>query len=160
MKIAFTLNGTAREMEVDGTERVLDLIRDDMGLTGTREGCGSGECGACTILVDGESRLACLMKAAQLEGRSVVTIEGLRDDARFTPLLVAFAASEPVQRGYCTPGMVLAAADLLTRNSDPTEEEVLTALSGNLCRCTGYRSIAAAVLEGARRMREVSSCRS
>lgn len=160
MKIAFTLNGTAREMEVDGTERVLDLIRDEMGLTGAREGCGSGECGACTILVDGESRLACLMKAAQLDGCRVVTIEGLREDRHFAPLLEAFAASEAVQCGYCTPGMVLAAADLLTRNPDPSEEQVLRALSGNICRCTGYRSIAAAVLEGARRMREVRPCRS
>ncbi len=160
MKIVFTLNGTARKMEVGGTERVLDLIRDDMGLTGVREGCGSGECGACTILVDGESRLACLMKAAQLDGREVVTIEGLREDPRYTPLLEAFASSEAVQCGYCTPGMVMAAADLLTRNPDPSEEDVLTALSGNICRCTGYRSIAAAVLEGARRMREVAPCRS
>jgi aerobic-type carbon monoxide dehydrogenase small subunit (CoxS/CutS family) len=160
MKIVFTLNGTVREIEAEGTERVLDLIREDMGLTGAREGCGSGECGACTVLVDGQSRLACLMKAVQLEGRSVVTIEGLREDSRFTPLLEAFASSEAVQCGYCTPGMVLAAVDLLNRDPDPSEEEVLTALSGNICRCPGYRSIAAAVLEGARRMRETAPCRS
>lgn len=158
MKIRFSLNGKGREMEVAGTERVLDLIRDEMGLPGTREGCGSGECGACTILVDGESRLACLMKAAQLDGRDVVTIEGLRDDSRFAPLLEAFAASEAVQCGYCTPGMILAAADLISRNPDPTEDDVILAISGNICRCSGYRSIVAAVLDGARRMKEAARC--
>lgn len=158
MKIGFCLNGKACEMELSGTERVLDLIRGDMGLSTVREGCGSGECGACTILVDGESRLACLMKAAQLDGCDVVTIEGLRQDSRFAPLLEAFAGSEAVQCGYCTPGMVLAAADLINRNPDPTEDDVMEAMSGNICRCTGYRSIVAAVLDGARRMREVSPC--
>lgn len=158
MKISFSLNGKLREMDVEGTERVLDLIREEIGLSGAREGCGSGECGACTILVDGESRLACLMKAAQLDGRSVVTIEGLRDDSRFAPLLESFAASEAVQCGYCTPGMVLAAADLINRNPAPSEDDVKVAISGNICRCTGYRSIVAAVLDGARRMREEAAC--
>lgn len=153
MKIRFTLNGCERDMEVSGTERVLDLIRNEIGITGAREGCGSGECGACTILVNGESRLACLMKSAQLHEKEVVTIEGIKDDPRYAPLLEAFAGSEAVQCGYCTPGMILASVDLLTRNPDPSEDQVMEGLSGNICRCTGYRSIVEAVLEGARRMR-------
>ncbi|WP_274372917.1 aminotransferase class I/II-fold pyridoxal phosphate-dependent enzyme [Aminithiophilus ramosus] len=122
-------------------------------------GCdGYGGCGGCTILVDGESRLACLMKTAQIEGRHLVTIEGIEKDGRFAPLLEAFASSGAVQCGYCTPAMVLAAVDLLRRNGDPDEEQVLEALSGNLCRCTGYRSIARAVVAGAKKMREAGTC--
>lgn len=160
MKITFTLNGRREERELAGTERVVDLLRHDLGLASVREGCGSGSCGACTILVNGESRLACLMKTAQIDGTEIVTIEGIRDEARYGPLLEAFAASGAVQCGYCTPAMVLAAVDLLNRDDDPDEAQVLEALSGNLCRCTGYRTIAEAVLDGARAMREARSCRS
>lgn len=159
MRIAFVLNGQKREMDLTGEERLVDVLRHDLGLAGIREGCdGYGGCGGCTILVDGESRLACLMKTAQIEGRHLVTIEGIEKDGRFAPLLEAFASSGAVQCGYCTPAMVLAAVDLLRRNGDPDEEQVLEALSGNLCRCTGYRSIAQAVVAGAKKMREAGTC--
>ena len=153
--VSFVLNGDKKEMELSGDERVLDLLRNDMGFTGCREGCGSGECGACTILVDGVSRLGCLMKSAQLEGCNVVTIEGIRDDQRYRPLFDAFASSGAVQCGYCTPGMILASVALLLENPDPSEEEIRRGLSGNICRCTGYSSIVSAVMEGAIEMRKV-----
>ena len=128
--------------------RVIDILREDLNLTGTKEGCSGGECGACTILVDGESRLSCLMLAAQLEGRSVTTIEGIASEDRLHPLQEAFVEHGAVQCGFCIPGMVLSAVDLLQRNPNPTRMEIRQGLSGNLCRCTGYQKIVDAV-EGA-----------
>jgi carbon-monoxide dehydrogenase small subunit len=151
IKISFALNGKPRQLETEADRRVLDLLREDLGLTGAKEACGSGECGACTILVDGESRLACLMLAAQLEGRSVTTIEGLGSEAGPHPLQQAFVAQGAVQCGYCTPGMILASVDLLARNPHPSRQEIREGLSGNLCRCTGYQKIVDAVEAASRK---------
>ena len=154
MLIRFTLNGKETQVDCASDRRVVDILREDFGLTGTKEGCGSGECGACTILVDDENRLSCLMLAAQLEGRTITTIEGLAGESRPHPIQEAFAKNGAVQCGYCTPGMVLAASALLRRNPDPTREQIREALSGNLCRCTGYQKIVDAVESAARVMNQ------
>jgi xanthine dehydrogenase small subunit len=145
MKIEFELNRKNICLEVPGDRRAVDLFREDLGLTGTKEGCGTGECGACTILVDGRSQLSCLMLAAQLQGRRVVTIEGLGQEGTLHPVQASFAAKGAVQCGFCTPGMVLATVDLLERRPHPDRREVLEAISGNLCRCTGYKKIVEAI---------------
>ena len=152
MLIRFTLNGKKTQVDCASDRRVVDILREDFGLTGTKEGCGSGECGACTILVDDKNRLSCLMLAAQLEGKTITTIEGLPGESRPHPIQEAFAKHGAVQCGYCTPGMVLAASALLRRNPDPTREQIREALSGNLCRCTGYQKIVDAVESAARVM--------
>jgi aerobic-type carbon monoxide dehydrogenase small subunit (CoxS/CutS family) len=146
MKISFTLNGRANIIEADPGRRVIDLLREDLGLTGTKEACGTGECGACTILVDGESRLSCLMLAPQLEGRAITTIEGAAPDGRTaSDVQEAFVSHGAVQCGFCTPGMVLAVYDLLKRDRAPGRARIREAISGNLCRCTGYGKIVDAV---------------
>ncbi len=147
MKIAFTLNGQETVVEVPGHRRVLDLLRDDLHLTGTKEGCGEGECGACTILLDDRPVNACLLLACQIDGRALVTIEGLSDpqSGRLDPVQQAFLDAGAVQCGFCIPGMVMAAKGLLHENPRPTREEIRTALAGNLCRCTGYSKIIDAV---------------
>lgn len=152
--LSFTLNGRPVRVETSPGRRALDLLRDDLGLTAAKEGCGSGECGACAVLVDGEARLSCLMLAAQLQGREVVTAEGLGSLEQPHPLQAAFAANGAVQCGYCTPGMTVAASELLARNPSPEQGEVREALSGNLCRCTGYVKIVDAVMDAARKLRE------
>ena len=149
MIVEFCLNGKPVSMETAPDRRVVDLLREELGLTGTKECCGSGECGACTILVDGESRLSCLMLAAQLTGRSVTTIEGVADEEGMDIVQRAFVEQGAVQCGFCTPGMILATLDLLRRIPDPTREEVRRELSGNLCRCTGYQKIVDAVMVAA-----------
>ncbi len=154
MILDFTLNGQAMRVETPPDRRVVDLLREDLGLTGVKEGCGAGECGACTILVDGESRLSCLMLAAQLQGRRVTTIEGLSADGRLHPVQEAFIEHGAVQCGFCTPGMVLSAVHLLERHPHPTRREIREGLSGNLCRCTGYVKIVDAVEAAARTMAE------
>ena len=150
MKVNFTLNGKSMSVETAPDRRVVDLLREDLGLSGTKECCGSGECGACTILVNGESRLSCLMLAAQLEGRTLLTIEGLAANGELHVVQQAFVDHGAVQCGFCTPGMVLATLDLLRRIPEPTREEVRRELSGNLCRCTGYQKIVDAVMASAR----------
>ncbi|MEW6264635.1 MAG: (2Fe-2S)-binding protein [Thermodesulfobacteriota bacterium] len=145
MRLSFILNRNEVTLETVPDRRVIDLLREDLGLTGTKEGCGSGECGACTILVDGESRLACLMLAAQIEGREITTIEGLASEGGLHPLQKAFIEYGAVQCGYCSPGMILAAADLLKRVANPDRLEIRAGLAGNLCRCTGYQKIVDAV---------------
>ena len=150
MKITFSLNGRWLEVETPPDRRVVDLLREDLGLGGTTECCGSGECGACTILVDGESRLSCLMLAAQLAGRVILTIEGVATNGEFHVVQQAFVEHGAVQCGFCTPGMILATLDLLRRIPDPTREDVRRELSGNLCRCTGYQKIVDAVMAAAR----------
>ena len=150
MKVNFTLNGKSMSVETAPDRRVVDLLREDLGLSGTKECCGSGECGACTILVNGESRLSCLMLAAQLEGRTLLTIEGLAANGELHVVQQAFVDHGAVQCGFCTPGMVLATLDLLRRIPEPTREEVRRELSGNLCRCTGYQKIVDAVMAAAR----------
>jgi aerobic carbon-monoxide dehydrogenase small subunit len=155
MKIEFVLNGSALAVECPPDRRVIDLLREDLGLTGSKEACGAGECGACTILVEGQARLSCLMLAAQLEGREVVTIEGLAGaEGAAHPLQESFAQAGAVQCGYCTPGMVLSANALLESRPEPTRQEIREGLSGNLCRCTGYQKIVDAVDLAARGRRE------
>jgi xanthine dehydrogenase small subunit len=150
MNIRFTINGREATVEALPDRRVVDLLREDLDLTGTKEGCGSGECGACTILIDGEPRLSCLMLAAQLEGRAVTTIEGLANGDGLHPVQDAFVRCGAVQCGFCSPGMVLAAAALLTQMPDPTRDQIREGLAGNLCRCTGYQKIVDAVETAAR----------
>jgi carbon-monoxide dehydrogenase small subunit len=151
--VRFKLNG--REIEIDARpdRRVVDLLREDLGLTGSKEGCGAGECGACSILVDGVSKLSCLMLAAQLEGRTITTVEGLSAGEELHPIQQAFVNRGAVQCGFCSPGMVIAAMDLLQRNPNPERGEIRRALSGNLCRCTGYQKIVDAVEAAAGEMR-------
>jgi len=142
-----------KEVDAPADRRVVDILREDFLLTGTKESCGTGDCGACTILVDGETRLSCLMLAAQLQDRDIITIEGLSQDGSLHSVQSAFVEHGAVQCGFCSPGMILASIDLLDRNPDPTREEIRDALAGNLCRCTGYQKIvdsveiAAAVIE-------------
>ena len=150
MTLNFILNGKPIRLETAPDRRVVDLLREELGLGGTKECCGSGECGACTVLIDGESRLSCLMLAAQLEGRTLLTIEGLAANGELHVVQQAFVDHGGVQCGFCTPGMILATLDLLRRIPDPTREEVRRELSGNLCRCTGYQKIVDAVMAAAR----------
>jgi carbon-monoxide dehydrogenase small subunit len=129
--------------------RLLDLLRDELGLTGTKEGCGEGECGACSVILNGRVVNSCLVPAAQVQGAEVVTVEGLAQDGAPSPLQTAFLNHNAAQCGFCTPGMLVASADLLQRNPAPRDGEVRTALAGNLCRCTGYVKIVDAVREAA-----------
>jgi carbon-monoxide dehydrogenase small subunit len=154
MKIRFALNGREVSIETDAETRLLDILREDLHLTGTKEGCGEGECGACTVLLDGLPVNSCLIPAPQVEGCDVLTIEGLAEGNHLHPLQAAFVEHGAVQCGFCTPGFVLSTYALLRSNSSPTDEEILTALEGNLCRCTGYGKIVAAVRSAAERMRE------
>ena len=148
-EIAFELNGQPTRLATSPTRRVIDLLREDLKLTGSKEGCGTGECGACSIQVDGELRLACLMVAGQLAGRRLTTIEGLGESPLGDRVQQAFTEAGAVQCGYCTPGMEVAAVDLLARQPHPSRDEVRSALSGNLCRCTGYVKIVDAVCQAA-----------
>ncbi len=141
MHLEFTLNGSKISLETAPDRRVVDVLREELGLTGTKEGCGAGECGACTILVDGVNRLSCLMLAVQLAGREITTIEGLSRDGRLHPLQESFIRHGAVQCGFCTPGMILGAAAFLQDHPNPSRDEIQAGISGNLCRCTGYQKI-------------------
>ncbi len=145
VKLDITVNGVKHSLKIDPNLRLLDLLRDELALTGTKEGCGIGECGACTVLLDGRAVNACLILAAQCAGREVCTIEDFSDGDRLHPLQQSFLDHGAVQCGFCTPGMILSAAALLRENPDPTEREIRVAISGNLCRCTGYTQIVEAV---------------
>ena len=149
-EIAFTLNGVKRVLTVPATMSTLEMLRERLGLTGTKYGCGEGECGACTILVDGSTLNACLMFAVDCDGRELMTVEGVAASDAGARLREAFVASGAVQCGFCTPGLVVAAASLLEHTPDPSEDEIREALSGNLCRCTGYQKVIDAVQEAAR----------
>lgn len=151
-RIEFILNGRPAILEADPLRRLLDVFREDLGLTGPKEGCGEGECGACAVLVDGRLINSCLTAVGAIEGHEITTIEGFRETERFAVLSRAFAGAGAVQCGYCTPGMLMAAEALLRRNPNPTEAEIRTAVSGNLCRCTGYNMIVAAIQAAAREM--------
>ncbi len=148
--IRLAVNGTVREAEADVRTSLLHFLRDHLHLTGTKESCAEGECGACTVRLDGRLVNSCLVFAVEADGRSVTTIEGLNPEGRFHPLVEALAAAGGVQCGFCIPGMVMAAAALLEQVPNPTREEVRAGLSGNLCRCTGYQKIVDAVLAVAR----------
>jgi carbon-monoxide dehydrogenase small subunit len=151
--VRITINGQLREVAVAPNRTLLDLLREDLDLTGTKHGCGEGDCGACTVLLDGAPVNACLILAAEAEGREVTTIEGLAGGSLLHPVQQAFVDAGAVQCGYCTPGMVLVAAALVARNPSPTESDVRHALSGNFCRCTGYQKIVEAVLAASARVR-------
>lgn len=158
MKLSFELNGEAISLDdVPGEESLLELLRDRLGLLGTKEGCGVGECGACSVLLDGKVVNSCLTAAWQVAGRKVTTIEGMSRGDELHPLQEAFVEAGAVQCGYCTPGMVMAASDLLAHRPDPDDEQIKEALAGNLCRCTGYHDIVRAVRKAAQHLREEGS---
>ncbi len=150
ISLSLTINGAAHEVLVEPHRTLLEVLRTDLGLTGTKENCLDAECGVCTVLLDGVAVNACILLAVQCRERAVVTIEGLAAGDALHPLQRAFVDAGAVQCGYCIPGMILAAKACLEDNADPTEEEVRAALAGNLCRCTGYQKIAEAVLSAAR----------
>ena len=152
MRIRLTVNGRAVECDADAEARLLDLLRETLSLTGTKEGCGEGECGACTVLVNGRPVNSCLILAPAVDGKDVLTIEGLADGDRLHPIQQAFVDSGGVQCGFCTPGFIMSAYALLKHNPEPTDDEIRTALEGNLCRCTGYERIVDAVRLAAERI--------
>ena len=147
--IQLTVNGEAVEAAVEANRTLLQFLREDLGLTGTKHGCGLGDCGACTVILDGSPVNACLVLAVQARGRQVLTIEGLAENGNLHPIQKAFVDKGAIQCGFCTPGMILSAKALLDMNPKPTEPEIRTAISGNLCRCTGYQKIVEAIQEAA-----------
>jgi carbon-monoxide dehydrogenase small subunit len=151
--LQFTVNGSEQAEFVEEGALLVDVLRDKLGLTATKNGCGQGTCGACTVTIDGELQLSCLVPAQRVEGRSVETLEGLSKGGELHPLQRAFADGFAVQCGFCAPGMVMAAKWLLDKNPDPSRADVVDAISGNICRCTGYDSIINAVLSAAAEMR-------
>ncbi|GBC82204.1 Nicotinate dehydrogenase small FeS subunit [bacterium HR10] len=155
--ITLKVNGELHTLAVPVFKTLLEVLREDLNLTGTKHGCELGECGACTVLVDGEPVLSCLVLPIELQGREILTIEGLMERGRPHPLQQAFAEMGAAQCGYCTPGVVLSAKALLDRNPTPTRQEIAEALSGNLCRCTGYIQILEAVERAAAQLRDVRS---
>ncbi len=144
--VSATINGEETEFLCEPQQSLLEVLRDGLGLTGTKEGCNDGNCGACSVLLDGRLVNSCLVLAVEIEGRSVVTVEGLAEWPRLHPLQKAFAENDALQCGFCTPGMLIASKALLDRNPHPTEAEIRAWLAGNLCRCTGYDKIVRAVL--------------
>ena len=146
MQISFTVNGESRTVEVFTMARLLDVLREQLHLTGTKEGCGEGECGACTVILDGQIVNSCLVPIAQVNGSNITTIEGVAQQDQLHAVQQAFIDHGGAQCGICTPGMVLAAVDLLNRNPAPSETEIRNGLAGNLCRCTGYMKIFASVV--------------
>ena len=151
--IQFALNGTRVSREVPNHRLLLDLLRDEIGLTGTKEGCGTGDCGACTVFLNGKPVNSCLVLSGELDGADVVTIEGLKIGPELHPIQKTFIQDGGAQCGYCTPGMLMMSKALLDENQNPSEEEIRYALSGNLCRCTGYAKIIEAVQDAAAEIR-------
>jgi carbon-monoxide dehydrogenase small subunit len=147
LTISFKVNGQAKTVDAFPMARLLDVLREDLQLTGTKEGCGEGECGACTVILDGRIVNSCLVPIAQANGASITTIEGVALEDRLHNVQQAFIEHGGAQCGICTPGMVLAAVDLLNRNPQPTEQDIRTGLAGNLCRCTGYMKIFESVVK-------------
>lgn len=154
--INIRINGAERQIEIDENDRLLDVIREGFHLTGTKEGCGEGECGVCSVLLDGKLVNACMIMAFQAEDTEVITIEGLGDGEKIDPIQQAFIDTGAVQCGFCTPGMVLSAKALLMKNPTPTKQEIRRGISGNLCRCTGYEKIVEAVELASKRMSETN----
>ena len=151
MSFHFAVNGAAVEVEAIGTRRLLDVLREDLGLTGTKEGCGEGECGACSVIIDDAVVDACLVPVSQVTGTSVRTVEGLADDGRLNTLQQAFLETGGAQCGICTPGMLMAGDAFLASGADPTEDNIRESIAGNLCRCTGYTKIIDAIALAAKR---------
>lgn len=152
-KIQFTLNGRSISREVPAHRLLLDLLRDEIGMTGTKEGCGTGDCGACTVYLNGKPVNSCLILSGELDGAEIVSIEGLKIGPELHPLQQTFLQDGGAQCGYCTPGMLMMAKALLDENQDPSEADIRYALSGNLCRCTGYAKIIEAVQDAAAMLR-------
>jgi len=152
--VTATVNGDAVEFLCDTQQSLLDVLRDELGLTGTKEGCSTGDCGACTVTVDGRPVCSCLVLGVEAAGKSIQTIEGMASGSKLHPLQRKFLEHAALQCGYCTPGILMSARALLERNPDPTEEEVRLWLAGNLCRCTGFHKIIDAVLDAASEMRK------
>jgi aerobic carbon-monoxide dehydrogenase small subunit len=148
-RVSVTVNGVAREAEVEPRTLLVYFLREALGLTGTNVGCDTSSCGSCTVLLDGESVKSCTLLAVQAEGREVTTIEGIADDGQMHPIQDAFHRNHGLQCGYCTPGMIMAAASFLEENPNPTDEQVRESLEGNLCRCTGYQNIVKSILDAA-----------
>ena len=155
MIVSFTLNGKPVSLDTDPLRRLLDVLREDYRLTGTKEGCGEGECGACTVLVGNDVVNSCLVPVGCMEGEEILTIEGFRNTDRYRALADAFAATGAVQCGFCTPGFIMAAEGLLRRNNSPSRDEIREAVSGNLCRCTGYNMIIEGIQKAAERGRDL-----
>jgi aerobic carbon-monoxide dehydrogenase small subunit len=142
-----TINGRRYDLDLHPNMTLLDVLRDELGLTGTKRGCEVGECGACTVLLNGQAVNSCLVLAPQIDGQEILTIEGLADGDKLHPLQESFLDHDAVHCGFCTPGMLMSAKELTDQSPNPSEEEVRTAISGNLCRCSGYQQIVDAVLE-------------
>jgi aerobic carbon-monoxide dehydrogenase small subunit len=147
--IKLIVNGESVEAAVEANQTLLQFLREDLGLTGTKHGCGLGDCGACTVILDGKPVNSCLVLALQSNGCEVLTIEGLAENGNLHPIQQSFVDKGAIQCGFCTPGMILSAKALLEENPKPTEQEIRTAISGNLCRCTGYQKIVEAIQEAA-----------
>jgi carbon-monoxide dehydrogenase small subunit len=151
------LNGVVRSVEIDTRARLVDVIRDTLQLTGTHLGCGTGSCGACTVMLNGRTAKSCCTLAVDVDGASISTIEGVGDDGRLHPVQEAFAECHGLQCGFCTPGMILSALQLLESNPAPDDEQIREGIAGNICRCTGYVNIVVAIREAAKRMSDASS---
>lgn len=145
MKITLTVNKKNICMDIDPTKRLIDFLRDDLNLTGVKEGCSEGECGACTIILDGEAVTSCTILAGQVDGCEIITIEGLEQDGELDIIQKSFIENGAIQCGFCTPGMILSCKALLLKIKNPTEDEIKRAIEGNLCRCTGYNKIVKAI---------------
>ena len=156
-KIEFTVNGEKRKAEVTPSIRLLDLLRDDLGLTGAKEGCGQGECGACSVIMNGKLVASCLILAPQADGADIITVEGVKKGNALHTIQKSFIEAGAVQCGFCTPGMILATKNLLDKNPDPSSEEIKRGLSGNICRCTGYAKIFDAVKIAAEKLQNKGS---
>ena len=156
--VTTTINGDAREFLCDTQQTLLTILRDELGMTGTKEGCGTGDCGACSVTLDGRLVCACLVLGVEAQGKTIQTIEGMAQGESLHVLQRKFLEHAALQCGICTPGFLIAARALLERNPDPTEEEVRFWLAGNLCRCTGYNKIIEAVLDAARELRGTTTC--
>lgn len=156
MEIKFTLNGKETIVESESSLRLIDLLREKLNLTGTKEGCGVGECGACTVIMNGAAVNSCLVLASQIEGTEILTIEGLANGEELNLLQKNFLQAGAVQCGFCTPGMVLSSYALLQENPNPTEEEIKDSIAGNLCRCTGYKQIIDAVKQTANELQPIT----
>lgn len=154
MKVRLYLNGIERVVETATNRTLLEVLRTDFGLTGTKYGCGVGQCGACTVVIDGDAKCACLTLIGQVNGRKVETVEGLAKGDKLHPIQESFVEKHALQCGYCTPGMLMAAKALLDKNPSPSEEQIRVAISGNLCRCTGYVQVIAAIQDAAEKMRK------
>lgn len=152
MKIEIRINGKSRSADVDARTRLIDVLRNDFRLLSVKEGCGAGECGACTVLLDGMAVCSCVTPAVQADGRDVTTVEGLEENGELDVIQQAFIDCDAVQCGFCTPGMIMSAKALLLKNPSPTRDEIKSALAGNVCRCTGYIKIVDAVAEASARM--------